>query len=45
MCSLFYVVRRVEDQLDEPAPEDLVRTLGNATVLLGISKRTTDDQP
>lgn len=44
MSSLLDVVRRVEDQPDKPTPQDLIRTLGDPAVPLGIGKRATKDQ-
>ena len=43
--SLLDVVCRVQDQLEEPTPQYLVRTPGESAIVLGISKRTTQDQP
>jgi hypothetical protein len=45
MHSLFLVVRRVQDQPEEPAPQDAISALGDPTVVLGISEIATHDQP
>jgi len=42
---LFLVIRRVQDQPEEPPPPDIIPALGYPTVILGIGERATHDQP
>jgi len=45
MFSLLNVVRRMEDESEQPTPYNIVRTPGDPTIVLGVNKRTTKDQP
>ena len=45
MFSLLNIVCRVEDESEQPAPYDIVRTPGDPAIVLGVGKRTTKDQP
>jgi hypothetical protein len=45
MSLLLEIVRRVEDQSEKPTPHDLVCTQGDPAVVLGVDKRTTENQP